>query len=150
MSYRRTCSILGWVMFVWNNQSPALFQLANEKLGGHFRHEHGDKVLTLASPSGVHGQAIFSDIAPGIKAELSMWFDRQHAGGGRTFLRNVFHVAFVEWRCRRLTAATRESNTNAQRALLKLGFRFEAPLEAWYGDESGWMFRLLKEECRWL
>jgi RimJ/RimL family protein N-acetyltransferase len=143
-------AILGQAMFVLNDQSPALFLLASEKLDGHYRHARGDKVLTSASAAGVHGQAIFTDVAPGIKAELSLWFDRRHASGGRTFLRNVFHVLFVEWDCRRATAVTRESNVDAQRALAKLGFKFEAALEAWYGDEAGWMFRLLREECRWL
>jgi RimJ/RimL family protein N-acetyltransferase len=137
-------------MYVWNDQSPALFLHASEKLGGHFRHEEGDKVLTAASAEGIHGQAVFSDISVGTKAEFSVWFDRAHAMGGRTFLRNVFHIAFVEWRCKRLTAVTRESNTDAQRALVKMGFLFEAPLEAWFGDEPGWMYRMLKEECRWL
>lgn len=137
-------------MFSLNSQSPALFLLASEKLGGHFRHEQGDKVLTAASADGIHGQAVFTDIAPGVKAEVSMWFDRNHAMGGRTFLRNVFHIVFNEWKCKRLTAITRESNTDAQRALAKMGFKFEAPLQAWFGDEPGWMFRMLREECRWL
>jgi RimJ/RimL family protein N-acetyltransferase len=137
-------------MYTLNSQSPALFLHANEKLGGHFRHEQGDKVLTAMSARGIHGQAVFTDIAPGVKAEVSIWFDRAHAAGGRTFLRNVFHVVFTEWRCKRLTAVTRESNVDAQRALAKLGFQFEAPLDAWYGDEAGWIFRMLPAECRWL
>ncbi len=137
-------------MHTLNAQSPALFLHASEKLGGHYRHERGDKVLTAANSDGIHGQAVFTDIAPGIKAEVSIWFDRRYAGGGRTFLRNVFHVVFREWKCRRLYAVTRESNLDAQRALVKLGFVFEAPLEAWFGDEPGWMYRMLAAECRWL
>jgi RimJ/RimL family protein N-acetyltransferase len=137
-------------MHTLNAQAPALFLHASEKLGGHFRHERGDKVLTAISGGVIAGQAIFTDIAPGIKAEVSMWFDRERAGGGRTFLRNVFHVAFSEWKCKRLSAVTRQSNTDAQRALVKMGFQFEAPLEAWFGDEPGWMFRMLAAECRWL
>ena len=138
-------------MHVLNAQSPALFLHASEKLGGHYRHERGDKVLTaIGSAGAIAGQAVFTDIAPGIKAEISVWFDRQHAVGGRTFLRNVFHVAFVEWRCKRLSAVTRNSNVDAQRALRKMGFAFEATLQAWFGDESGRMYRMLADECRWL
>lgn len=137
-------------MHTLNSQAPALFLHASEKLGGHYRHERGDKVLTAMSAAGIHGQAVFTDIAPGIKAEISLWFDRDHAMGGRTFLRNVFHVAFSEWHCKRLSAVTRESNLDAQRLLVKSGFLFEAPLEAWFGDEPGWMYRMLASECRWL
>lgn len=138
-------------MFVLNAQSPALFLHASEKLRGHYRHERGDKVLTaMNADGGIHGQAVFTDIAPGIKAEVSLWFDRGHAAGSRTFVRNVFHIVFREWKCRRLTAVTQESNADAQRLLLKLGFQFEAPLEAWFGDEPGWMYRMLAAECRWL
>lgn len=137
-------------MHTLNSQAPALFLHASEMLGGHYRHERGDKVLTAMSADGIQGQAVFTDIAPGIKAEFSVWFNRAHAGGCRTFMRNVFHVAFNEWRCKRLSAVTRESNTDAQRALVKLGFQFEAPLEAWFGDEPGWMYRMLAAECRWL
>lgn len=137
-------------MHVLNSQSPALFLHASEKLGGHYRHDRGDKVLTAIGADGIQGQAVFTDIAPGVKAEVSVWFNRQHAGGGRTFLRNVFHVAFVEWHCKRLSAVTRNSNVDAQRALSKMGFEFEATLQAWFGDESGRMYRMLAAECRWL
>lgn len=137
-------------MHTINAQSPALFLHASEMLGGHFRHERGDKVLTAISADGIQGQVVFTDIAPGVKAEMSCWFNRGHAVGCRTFIRNVFHVAFNEWRCKRLSAVTRESNTDAQRALVKLGFQFEAPLQAWFGDEPGWMYRMLAAECRWL
>lgn len=137
-------------MHTLNSQAPDLFLHASERLGGHFRHERGDKLLTATVGGEIVGQAIFSDITPGAKAELTMWFDRARAAGGRTFLGHVFHVPFREWRCRRLTAITRESNTDAQRALVKLGFTFEANLEAWFGDEPGWMFRMLAGECRWL
>jgi RimJ/RimL family protein N-acetyltransferase len=144
---------LGWqrcVLKILNSQSTALFELASEKLDSFYRHEHGDRVLTAYGSDRILGQAIYSGIAVGVKAEIGIWFDSRRGLSGRTFLHAAFAVPFVEWHCKRLTAVTRESNVKAQRALVAMGFLFEAPLEAWFGNEPGWMYRLLRAECRWL
>lgn len=132
------------------SQSPALFLLASHRLGGHYRAELNHKLLTAISPAGVIAQAVFTGIAPGIKAELTAWARPDRGLAGRHFLRTVFDVAFRQWKCQRLHAVTRESNTTAQRALIDSGFLFEAPLKQWFGDEDGWMFRMLAHECQWL
>lgn len=137
-------------MKIINAQSPALFELASEKLGGFYRHEKGDKVLTASSEGRILGQAVFSDITIGVKTEISVWFDRNRGLAGRAFLKAMFQVAFREWHCIRVSAVTRESNVAAQRALVAMGFVFEAPLVAWFGNEPGWMFRMLRDDCAWL
>jgi RimJ/RimL family protein N-acetyltransferase len=133
-----------------NAQSLALFELASGKLGSLYRHERGDKILTAYGLRGILGQAVFSGIAVGMKAELGIWFERDRGLAGRRFLQAVFHVPFVEWNCIRVTAATRLSNVRAQIALTQMGFKFEAQLEAWFGDEPGLMYRMLRDECAWL
>lgn len=133
------------------SQSPALFKLASERLGGHYRSDWNHKILSFRSPThGVVAQAVFTGIAPGVKAELTVWSDPSRGLAGKTFLRTIFHIAFVQWECKRLHAVTRESNNAAQDALMAMGFLFEAPLRLWFGTEDGWMFRMLRTECAWL
>jgi RimJ/RimL family protein N-acetyltransferase len=153
LNRRSDRAILGWqrcVLKILNSQSTALFELASEKLDSFYRHEHGDKVLSGYTSRAIVCQAVFSGIALGKNCEVSVWSDSSRGLSGRSFLRAMFHVAFNEWHCVRLTAVTRESNAKAQRALAAMGFTFEAPLEAWFGDEPGWMFRMLRHECAWL
>lgn len=137
-------------MHVDATQSPALFRLASERLGGHYRHELGHKVLTLIGARGIVAQAVFTGTSPGIKFELTMWAHRAMGLGGRHFIRTIFRVGFVEWKCLRATAITRASNADAQRALIKLGFTFETPLKHWFGAEDGMCFYMLRHDCRWI
>jgi RimJ/RimL family protein N-acetyltransferase len=136
------------------SQSAALFKLANERLGGHFSHEKGHKVMTLLGQRGIESQAVFTNVHPGAKAELSLWAAGNRGLAGRRFMRAICRVVFGyadgQWGCARLHAVTRESNTRAQRALIGMGFTFEASLKNWFGDEPGLMFRMLRGECRWL
>lgn len=141
-------------MHVDATQSPALFRLASERLGGHYRHEWNHKVLTLIGERGIVSQAVFTGISPGVKFELSMWAHRAIGLGGRHFIRSIFRVGFGladgQWRCQRATAITRASNADAQRALIKLGFTFETDLGRWFGAEDGMCFRMYREDCKWL
>lgn len=138
-------------MHVDATQSPALFRLASERLGGHYRHEWNHKVLTLIGERGIVSQAVFTGISPEVKFELTMWATPAARGlGGRHFIRSIFHIGFIEWKCLRATAITRASNADAQRALIKLGFTFETPLKQWFGAEDGMCFYMLRHECRWI
>lgn len=138
-------------MHVDATQSPALFRLASERLGGHYRHEWNHKVLTLIGTQGIVSQAVFTSISPEVKFELTMWAKPAARGlGGRHFIRSIFQIGFIQWNCKRATAITRASNADAQRALIKLGFTFETPLRAWFGAEDGMCFYMLRHECRWI
>ena len=137
-------------MHVDATQSPALFRLASERLGGHYRHEWNHKVLTLIGSRGIVSQAVFTSISPEVKFELTMWAHRAMGLGGRHFIRTIFRVGFVEWKCLRATAITRASNAAAQCALVKLGFTFETDLGRWFGAEDGMCFRMYREDCKWL
>lgn len=138
-------------MHVDATQSPALFRLASERLGGHYTHDWGHKVLTLIGSRGIVSQAVFTHTAPGIKFELTMWATPAARGlGGRHFIRSIFRVGFMEWGCLRATAITRATNEKAQRALVQLGFTFETPLRSWFGAEDGMCFYMLRHECRWI
>jgi hypothetical protein len=137
-------------MWIDPSQSPALFKLASEKLGGHYCHEWNHRLLTVMSRSGVLAQAVFTGITPGVKCELSMWAEADHGLAGRRFARQICKSAFVDLGCKRMHAVTRESNTHTQVVLQKMGFVAEARLEAWFGHEHGLMFKMMLPNCRWL
>ena len=81
-------------MHVDATQSPALFRLASERLGGHYTNDWGHKVLTLIGARGIVAQAVFTGTSPGIKFELTMWATRAMGLGGRQFIRSIFDVGF--------------------------------------------------------
>ena len=142
-------------MHVDATQSPALFRLASERLGGHYRHDWNQKILTLIGTQGIVSQAVFTSISPEVKFELTMWATPAARGlGGRHFIRSIFRVGFGladgQWGCQRATAITRATNEKAQRALVQLGFTFETPLKHWFGAEDGMCFYMLRHDCRWI
>lgn len=133
------------------SQSPSLFELARENTGAFFHYERGDRVITAIHEGHPIGQALYSVVDAGVKCELSMWAEPGKASIlGRRFLRQVFEIPFVQWRCKRVTAITRLSNSCVTDQLIRLGFSVEAPLVDWFDDGDGLMFCMLRRDCRWL
>lgn len=133
------------------NQSPALFELASKRLGGHYRKDLGHAILSAISPAGVVAQAVLTGICPGVKCELTLWAERDHGLAGRRLLRQVCHVAFIQFQCKRMHAVTGLNNRRAQAVLKKMGFEVEAYLEAWFGTDHGVMFKMMLPSAeRWL
>jgi hypothetical protein len=131
-------------------QAPALFEFASAKMAGHFRHEAGHRLLTLMAEDGIAAQAVFTSVAPTMKAEVHVWTDGKHGLACFSLLARVIRYAFDELQCVRLQTVARASNLRAHSAIVRAGFEFEAPMKCWYGTEDGWMFRMLRHDCRWL
>lgn len=137
-------------MHIDTSQALPLFELASQRLGGFYRPERGHKVMTLIGAKAVVAQAIFSNFRPGVKFELSMWSDASRGLGGRRFIQAVFTVGFEQWGCLAAYAFARAGNSKSLRALSALGFRREASLPHWFGDEAGECFCMLRKDCKWL
>lgn len=137
-------------MIVSGEQRPEFFADASARLGGHFRHEHGHKIIAaLASDGRPLAYAMFTGLGEH-KAELSVWSSGLHGCGGRSFLRAVFRTAFVQWRLKRLSAFIRASNRRSHDAARDLGFIQEATVQRWFGDEDGVLYLMFPEHCRWI
>jgi RimJ/RimL family protein N-acetyltransferase len=73
----------------------------------------------------------------------------------RGMIRAVMHYVFVQLNCNRLTARTRKSNKVAQKMLPRMGFKYEATLQLYYGPDKNdaavlyWIDRQTALE-RWL
>lgn len=132
------------------SQSPALFRYASDKLGGHYAHEFGHRIITAIGDHGIVAQAVFTSIRHGCKCELTLWAEPEHGLAGRQFLRQVCKSAFIDMQCKRMHAITAWNNRRAQAVLQKMGFVVEAHLERWFPDDHGLMFKLMLPHCRWL
>jgi RimJ/RimL family protein N-acetyltransferase len=62
----------------------------------------------------------------------------------------LFHFPFVQLNCTRVTAPVAASNTRCRRFVGKLGFTLEATLEGACKDGDLLIYRMKKNECRWL
>jgi RimJ/RimL family protein N-acetyltransferase len=66
-------------------------------------------------------------------------------------LRALCAYPFNELGCERVTAVTSKRNKTARKMLLKAGFRFEGVIRRGLdGVHDGFIYGLLKHECRWL
>lgn len=53
----------------------------------------------------------------------------------RGMIRAVMHYAFIQLGCNRISARTRRDNKIAQKMLPRMGFKYEATLNQYYGPE---------------
>lgn len=137
-------------MKVSAEQRPEWFDLASRLLRQDYRHELGHKLITGVGADGeVAALAVLTDVVCGTRAELTVWAARHRGLAGCAFLAAVFEVVFGQYQVRRLTAIVREGNEVSIDAVLALGFRFESPLKAWFGDADGLCFYMLPDQCRW-
>ncbi len=105
--------------------------------------------LTAVSGDEIQAVVIYHQISP-FNCEMSVasngkkrWFSRQSA--------NVwFGYPFRQMNMYRVTAVAEQDNFQSVNMLRKLGFVEEATLKNWFGNKDGIVFRMLKEECKWL
>lgn len=140
------------------SQSPTMFELAREKMDAFFAYERGDRVITAVVDGSPIAQALYTYVDVGVKCELSGWVEPGKGDLiGRPWLRAMFEIPFIQWRCHRLTAVTKLSKPHVADQLMRLGFAVEAPLISWYAGqapddepEDGLMFCMLRRNCRWI
>ena len=131
-------------MNLWTMHVPHL-ELLNKKLGI----ELNPKVVTwvancddVAEPLTV---VAFSNWTPWT-CELTVWSTPK--GLSRLFIRHCLEYPFIQANRRRVNAVV--SDPIVYDYLVRLGFTPEAVLKNWFGNKDGLMFRLLKEDCKWL
>ena len=68
----------------------------------------------------------------------------------RDFLYACFYYPFEQLGKRRVTACIRSGNKKAADFVENLGFKYEARLPHWYGEEDMLVYGMLRERCRFL
>lgn len=64
-------------------------------------------------------------------------------------IRQLSRYVFNQLGCERVTLRTKRSNKEARKVLGR-HFTFEATLSRFYGKEDAFLFRMRRDECRWL
>lgn len=68
----------------------------------------------------------------------------------RSYLRAAFAYPFVQLGCRRVTGYVPSTNVAARRFNERIGFQFESTMVGGWWDDDIIVYRMLKDDCRWL
>lgn len=119
-----------------------------ERTGGEWVHgldttiglADGDELVAGVVYSDWNGANIFMDVAaqPGKR-----WLNRG-------FLWMAFHYPFVQLKCKRVSGVVAADNASARKFNEHLGFTLEAVLKDAHPHGDLLVYRMLREDCRWL
>lgn len=84
----------------------------------------------------------------GSNIEMSVF--SEPGGITRGVLKYVANYVFNKSRCRRLTVRTRKRNKRVLKVAPKFGFTYESVMKHYYPDDDAVVFRMLREDCRFL
>lgn len=68
----------------------------------------------------------------------------------KSFIKLVFSYLFEKCGIIRVTALAKEHNKRSIKLIKGVGFIEEARLKLGFGDQDAFVFRMLKDECRWI
>lgn len=133
-------------MVVWA-QDPILVQWVNDQLQVRFKpwevitcaHVQGDQLLCVI----VFSRFTTWGCEVTVASTSPKWCTRK-------FLKEAFAYPFVMCGYQRVTFITTPENQKAITACQKVGAVYEATLKKWFGDRDGLVYRMLKEECKWI
>lgn len=113
--------------------------------------------VTITEPSRVFGfatdakrplcAAVFNDFNG---SNIEMTIVAEPGGISRGVIRYIAHYVFRKCGCRRLTVRTKKRNKKAAQMALRFGFTFEHVSRRFFPDDDAVVFRMLREECRWI
>jgi RimJ/RimL family protein N-acetyltransferase len=83
-------------------------------------------------------------------SNIEMTIVAEPGGITRQILRYVAHYVFVKNKCRRLTVRTRKRNKKILQLAPRYGFKYECIAKQFFPDDDAVVFRMLKEDCRFL
>ena len=92
---------------------------------------------------------VYSRFSP-YNCEMSIATNGAKTWASRQFLRACYAYPFLQMHLFRITAAVEEQNTASLKMLRQLGHVEEARLSAWFGEQDAILFRMKKEECKWI
>lgn len=92
---------------------------------------------------------VYSRFSP-YNCEMSIATNGAKNWASRQFLRACYTYPFIQMGMFRITAAVEEQNTKSIKMLQQLGHVEEARLAAWFGTQDALLFRMKKEECKWI
>jgi RimJ/RimL family protein N-acetyltransferase len=83
-------------------------------------------------------------------SNMEMTIVAEPGGITRQVIRYVAQYVFVKNNCRRVTVRTRKRNKHILKLAPRYGFKYECIAKQFFPDDDAVVFRMLKEDCRWL
>jgi hypothetical protein len=106
--------------------------------------------IGIVSDDGLSGGMVFNNFN-GSNIDLTVYTVRPATRG---VIRAAAHYVFIQLGCNRISATTRRSNKRACKAIVKLGFTYEATRKQWFGPnraDDGIAYVMTREQAgKWL
>jgi len=83
-------------------------------------------------------------------ANMEMTVFAEPGGITRGVLRYIANYAFNKNNCRRLTVRTKKRNKTVLKLAPRFGFQYECVAKHFFTDDDAVVFRMLRDDCKWL
>jgi RimJ/RimL family protein N-acetyltransferase len=103
--------------------------------------------IGFASDACLVAGAAFSDCIPGGGVELTFACDGRLSPSA---CRVISDYVFNQLNCKILLCRTRKRNKKALKLARHTGFKYHTTIPDYFGDDSAVLFRMRRDECRWL
>ena len=84
------------------------------------------------------------------QSNMEMTIVAEPGGINRQVIRYVANYVFNTSKCRRLTVRTKKRNKRILKLAPRYGFKYECLAKHYFPDDDAVVFRMLKDECRWI
>lgn len=84
------------------------------------------------------------------QSNIEMTIVAEPGGINRQVIRYVANYVFNTSKCRRLTVRTKKRNKRILQLAPRYGFKYECLAKHYFPDDDAVVFRMLRDECRWL
>ena len=84
------------------------------------------------------------------QSNMEMTIYAEPGGITRPVMKYLANYVFVKNNCRRLTVRTKKRNKLVLQLAPRYGFKYECIAKHFFPDDDAVMFRMLKEDCRFL
>lgn len=136
-------------MIIDETQKSEYVDFANSVLGVHFDHGRCMTITALDEAGKILAVTVFNMFSE-FNCEMSIATDGRKRWFSRQYAKQCYSYPFLQLGLRRVTGVAEEDNEAALNLNRKLGHVEEARLKHWFGAKDGILFRMLKEECKWL
>lgn len=132
---------------IFTEQRQEIFDYLNYKLEANFSPETG-RTIAVVEDGKILG-AVVADRFTKSGCELSIASDEPRFLT-KGFIKFIFNYVFNTCGIIRITTLVKEHNKRSLKLMDGIGFVKEAVLKKGYGDQDAVLFRMLKDECKWL
>lgn len=84
------------------------------------------------------------------QSNMEMTIVAEPGGITRQVIRYVANYVFNTSKCRRLTVRTKRRNKRILKLAPRYGFKYECLARHYFPDDDAVVFRMLRDECRWI